>query len=213
MTFKLEDSKLTTRSMLLLLIAVAIAVYCFVRYFGFLENSNAAEVHFFIFIATCALVIIAYYEFNKSHHLAKNEFLLYISNRWGDSEIIQARKIIHELFVTEYRINQHNFDPEKKFEKTLREVGNKVLIMSQTGGSKGEEFVILLNLLDFLEMLSYFYARGDLEKADILNTCGNNIKFLYPIFDQYMRNRIEYHPKDFSNFISLHSAIVTDASQ
>lgn len=194
--------KVSLWSMVLAGVAIIILVYGFIHLVHFLSENDAEEVHFFIFIATLALAIIAYYEFNKSHIYSKNEFLLFISNRWGSIEIVKARKIIHELFVTEYRVNKLSFPDAQNA------IGNKIYVMSQTGGSKGEDFVDLLNLLDFLETLGYFHSRGDLDLDDIFNIFGGNIKFLYPLFKQYIDKRRERLPNDYNNIISLHTNVM-----
>lgn len=122
--------------------------YFSVRYVYFLFNKdNIEEIDFLIFIATAALAWIAWYEFNRSNILTGNEFLLFISNRWGSKEVIKARQIIQEFFVIYYRGD--NSASKGEFSSSINEVSKNVIELSRKSKGDGERFIYLLNLLDF----------------------------------------------------------------
>lgn len=185
---------------LILLLGIVFSILV-LRFFNLIGPNSLEEIDYLIFMATASLAVIAYLEFNKSHTLTKNEFLIFISNRWASQETISARKIIHELFVIEYRQNNHSY------EDSLKMIGSKIYEMSKSGGSYGEHFIDILVLLEFLETLGYFYKRNDLGKEDIINTCGNNIKFLFLALKEFIDNRRRHQPEDFKNFIYLFNEI------
>ena len=160
------------------------------------------EINFYVFLATAVIACIACYEFKRSHELTANEFLLFISNRWGAKEIIKARQILHELFVKSYRDKRGNAKCE--YNRAICDVSELVLQMSRTSGMQGESFIYLLNLLDYLETLSYFFSRGDLEIADIRNICGNNAIFFFESFKLFIEQRQKHDKKYYSNFTYLY---------
>lgn len=179
------------------------ASYIFIYSLHFLGEKDAEEVHFFIFIATIVLAIIAYYEFNRSHKLTANEFLLFISNRWSSKEIIKARQVIHDIFINVYRTN----DKKIKYSEALNVVAEKILEMSRVTGGEGKKFIYLLNLLDYLETLSYFWNRGDLNLKDVQNTCGNNAVFFYQCFKLFIERRQAHDKKYYINFSALYNSL------
>jgi len=181
------------------LVAIVGLGYLGIHFFHFLTTHDAEEVHFFIFIATAALVVIAYFEFNRSNKLTANEFLLFTSNRWNSKAIIKARQILHDIFIDAYRDEQGKSKCDLSI--ALNEVSKKTLLMSR---SKGKDFIYLLNLLDYLETLSYFYHRDDLSLTDIQNTCGNNLIFFYESFKAFIEQRRSHDKKYFINFVSLY---------
>lgn len=192
-------------SLLTVLLSSAVAIflaYLAIHFFHFLRQSDNEEVHFFIFIATLFLAVIAYYEFSRSNKLIANEFLLFTSNRWNSTEIIRARQILHKIFIEAYR--DKNGDAKCEFEAALSLVSEKILQMSRSKGKDGDNFIYLLNLLDYLETLSYFYYRGDLTLPDIQNTCGNNIIFFYNSFKYFIEKRQSHDKKFFINFTGLY---------
>lgn len=190
----------------LALFAIAGLVYLIIYFFNLFDLHQEAEVHFFIFIATVAIALVAYYEFNRSHRLTSNEFLLFISNRWSSKEIIKARQILHEIFVGAYR--DENGQTKTTFNAALFSVSETVLNMSRSTGIRGENFIYLLNLLDYLETLSYFYIKGDLDLLDIENTCGNNLIFFHESFKQFIEQRRSHDTKFYLNFEKLNIELV-----
>lgn len=190
---------------ILIFVICVLISYLFIHLVHFLTGHDTEEVHYFIFLATLALALIAYYEFNRSNELTANKFLLFISNRWSSKEIIKARQILHEFFICSYRDDQGK--PKCEYNVALFSVSEKVLQMSRMKGKEGENFIYLLNLLDYLETLSYFCDRKELDLHDVQNTCGNNIIFFYESFKLYIEQRQSHDKNFFTHFTSLYHVL------
>lgn len=169
----------------------------------FLTNGNEVEVHYSIFVATLALVFIAYKEFNRSNNVNINELLTFISNRWSSKEIIKARQIIHEIFVYKYR-HDDACNPNKDFKLAMRTTSLEIYAMSKTLGKEGKKFVYLLNLLDHFENICYIYNSNKIDLDNIQNIYGNNIIFYYEALEKYIEQRQNRHSDDFKNFRSVY---------
>lgn len=186
---------------LIIIISILCTASFFIIYdFNFLKETRAEEIQWFVFLATALLAGIAYYEFSKANKLSNNEFLLYISNRWGSIEVINARQIIHEFFVNHYGTKDSPVFSD--YPGSLHHTGKDILELSRKSGDDGKSFVYLLNLIDFLETISFFYSRGDLDLDDIQNTCGHNFIFLYKVFELYKQQR-QRHDKTYFYNIDL----------
>jgi hypothetical protein len=206
----LPCNKKTITQVCLFLIFV-LMMYLVVHFlYGLFVFKEEPEVSFLIFSATAALAWIAWYEFNRSNSLANNEFLLFISNRWGGSEILKARKIIHELFVSAYRTK--NSKTKNDYDHSLVAISEAILEMRKENGEKGEQFAYLLNLIDYLEVLSYFHNRGNLGIDEIRNTSGNNVIFFYEIFKLYKEHRQRHDKSQFCNFDQLYNKLKSGES-
>lgn len=171
----------------LLFIIIGLSAFFILCWKRLLEKNSIEEISYFIFFATAILAYIAYVEFQRANKLTNNEFLLFISNRWGSKEIIIARQIIHEFFVKNYRAEKSIVVND--YSGALHHTGRNVLELSRKSGDEGKEFIYLLNLIDFLETLSYFYSRKDLDIEDIQNICGHNFIFLCDVFRLYKERR------------------------
>lgn len=116
-------------SLVLLIVFLLFFIPFFVSTHGELFNDHTEqEINYLIFLATIVLGIIAYQEFQRSHQLTCNEFLLFISDRWGSKEIIEARQVLHVLFVDAYRDENGK---SKNYNEALCTVSGKVLEMSK----------------------------------------------------------------------------------
>lgn len=186
----------------LIFVVCILVAYVFIHLIHFLTRYDTEEVHFFIFLATLGLALIAYYEFNRSNELTSNKFLLFTSQRWNSKEIILARQILHKIFINRYRDKQGK--PKCKYNVALFKVSEEILRMSRANGKKGNDFIYLLNLLDYLETLSYFCKRGDLKLKDVQNTCGNNVVFFYETFKLFIEQRQSHDKTFFINFTALY---------
>lgn len=91
-----------------------------------------------------------------------------------------------------------------EFSEAMFNVSGLVLQMSRAPDEQGKSFIYLLNLLDYLETLSYFFSRGDLEITDIQNICGNNAIFFFESFKLFIEQRQKHDKKYYSNFTYLY---------
>ena len=188
-----------------IVILIGLIVFFVLIYFKMLEKTHVEEVSYFIFFATALLAWIAYSEFQRSNMLSKNEFLLFISNRWGSKEVILAREVIHDLFVKYYRDEES--ETKGDFKCSVCMVAKDLCAMSHKRISKDAHYIYVLNLLDFLEMVSYFNVRGDLEIDDVDNACGHNFIFYVEKKKKIILQRKNHRKSQYKNIRFLYDAL------
>lgn len=162
-----------------------------------------------IIILTALVVAIAYIQLNAIHKTSeankdinKSEFLLRIDERLGKTNILKARKVIHEIFVEEYRKK----DSSVTYEIALNRVADKIVEMSK---EKAEDFIYLYNLLEFLETIGYFYHRDKVTKPEVKELFGESITFYAAVFKLYIESR-QKHNKSYFNYFTILSNDIKD---
>lgn len=139
---------------ILILFLIFVSSFFIAHNFYILNKDGSDKINWFIFLATASLAALAYFEFNRANKLLSNEFLLFISDRWGSSEILKARQIIHSLFVKNYRNSKSKSFED--YQRSLSATSKNILELSKKEGKKdGDNFIYLLNLIDFMETLGY----------------------------------------------------------
>lgn len=162
------------------------------------------EIALLIYFATLIIACIAYYQLSRSNEFADNEFILHISKRWGDKTIIKARMILHALFQIEYR-SENTVDLCKHchYERSLRKIADNILTLSRETNDQNFDFIYLLNLLDFMETLGFFWKERNLDIEIIDGLYGNSILFFYKCFKVYIKNRQQYEKNSYINFCQM----------
>lgn len=173
-------------------------------------NSESTDLTALIVLATAAIALIAWYQLNKSNKLTENEFLLHISSGWCSKEIIEARRILHRIFVSAYskEKNSDNKSNETMYERVMLKVSTEVLNMKNSDNISGDEFISLLNLLDFMQTVSYICDREDLKIKEIYKLYGYNFIFLYQAFESFIKNRRKHQKKDYLVFSKLYQGLI-----
>lgn len=152
-----------------------------------LENFHYAS----IVILTLILVWVAYSQLSGIYKTSKSDFLFRIESRWGSPEIINARKIIQQLYCEargEIKSEEYNHSLIiGSIQEKIKEMGKKA--------EKAEDFVALLNLLDFMETISYFTKNGSVSFKQVQELSGYSLIFLYEIFQKWIQVRREKYGK------------------
>lgn len=172
------------------------------------HNGHDLEISFLIYVATAAIAIIAYIEFDRANQLNTNELLTFISNRWSSKEIIKARQIVHEIFINKYRFD-NECNPAHDFDKAMVDSSLAVYEMSKKHGDEGKNFIYLLNLLDHFESVSYFHVSKQIDFDNIKNIYGNNMIFYYRILEKYIKQRQSHITQDFCNYTKMYDIFNT----
>lgn len=175
------------------------------------KNNNPVDEYTFIYylstaVVTTVIAIIAYLQFEKINDNLTKDYLLKIDERWRSSEIIKARVIIHKLYVSE-RLKKRGNLKEKGLHK---KIGLKIVALSKKLDNKSvQSFISLLNFLDFMETIGYYYATGKLEQSDLKELFGLSLKFNYEIFEPYIYDRRERHKNSqfYTEFEKLYKKI------
>lgn len=204
---------LTVIIIVITLIVIFAVLFVFQRYpqvIGQLYfNKEAEEFSILIFLATVAIALIAYAELTWSNKITENEFLLNISNKWGGESIIRARRILHRLFVATYRGKKHRHKCKCcRYKDAMADVSDHVFSLREKQGQEGDEFIDLLNLLDFMEIIGFFWKRRNIDLDDIDGLFGNSIVFFYLSFKRFIENRQNYEKNYYINFCNLSKKII-----
>lgn len=180
------------------------------------QDEIYALLYFATWVATALLALIAWKQLTKIYSKNEAEFLLKIDEQWGSDKIIKARQIIHKIYI---KIEPKH--KEKKRDNIFELVGQEILNMRLNNEEKGEkkkqedkdkeqdDFIILLNFLDFMETIGYLYEKK-LIKADELNAlCGESIRFNYKIFTPYIRYKRQKHQREkfYESFEALYNEL------
>lgn len=148
-----------------------------------MHTFNAAA----ILILTVILIIVAWYQLEGLNTTSKANFLLKIDERWGSSEIITARTIIHRLYREVRKEVACSCE-----EELIKGVANKIRIIGRSSKKDDvSDFILLLNFLDFLETITYFANQNYISKIDIDELSGESIFFYYKVFKSWINYRRE----------------------
>lgn len=181
---------------------------------NFFINGESVEFSALVFLATVAIAFIAYIELSWSNKMMENEFLLNICNKWSSESIIRARYILHDLFVSAYRDEANNkFCKHCRHEIALDYISKSILEMRKKRGKPGEKFINLINLLDFMETVGFFWYRKNIDIKDIDGLFGNSIIFFYQSFLPFIKIRQAREEHYYINFCNLSEQIKKEIKQ
>lgn len=157
------------------------------------------------------VAFIAYSQLRKINKNLNAEYLIKIDERWRSSEIIKARTIIHHIYLDAISdLAKHNITDKS----AIRErIGKEIKEMSESKGKvKVENFICLLNFLDFMETVGYLHTQDHLKRESLNELFGASIEFNYEIFEIYILHRRKKHGiEDFyDEFKKLYEAIQCD---
>ena len=144
---------------------------------------------FFLVVMTGILAYVADRQLEAISKAAKADFLMRIDDRYASDAILKARHTIQRL----YR-ESNNLHPEAPESVHRSHIAIKINEISEDINSS-EEYTYLLNLLDFLETISYFTNKGDISESDIQNLMGPSMEFFFTIFTP----RIEHRRRKYGN--------------
>jgi len=183
---------------------VILLVFSFSTYFIQSNPETNFETYFIYYVGaliiSVLLLLIAYIQSHAALTQSKTNYLLRIDERWSSSEIIKAREVIHEFYLSAKEVNlpltQHDLNYV---------IGQQILLISKINKpNEISKFISLLNFLDFLETIGYMYHAGSLEVKDIQELSGNSIMYFYKIFEAYILYRREKDPMFYKMFEALY---------
>lgn len=193
----------------LVIIAILISFHYYAHmWVSVFDKHESIEFTALVFLATAVLAIIAYVELTRANSITENEFLLNISNKWGSPSIIRARRVLHNLFVDAYRSKKHKQKCKScRYKDAMNDVAEAIFALRTKKGVEGKKFIDLLNLLDFMEIVGFFWERKNIKTEDIDGLFGNSILFFYLSFLTFIENRQKYEENYFINFCNLSRAL------
>ncbi len=114
---------------------------------------------------------------------AQADFLMRIDDRYASEPILKARQIIQRLYRESN--NLYPGAPESVHRSHIAIRINEI----STDINASDDYIYLLNLLDFLETISYFAKRGDILETDLENLMGPSMDFFFTIFTPRIEHR------------------------
>ena len=149
------------------------------------------------------LIVIGYIKFDEANFHSKLNYLLRIDERWASSEIIQAREVIHKLYLDAKKISPSS--PQEW--KIIVGAGIKYLHENK---EKIEDFIRLLNFLDFLETIGYLHYINAVTVGEVRELLGNSIVYYYEIFRPFilLRRKETDDKKFYEHFESLYFNVI-----
>lgn len=152
---------------------------------------------------TFIIVFIANTKSKEALKQSRTNYLLKIDERFCSPEIIKAREIIHEYYLA---IRQENNEIE--IDTLKQELGKKIVVISRDINCK-EEYIYLLNFLDFLETIGYLYVQKAVTVPELNELLGNSIGYFYEIFQPYIKHRrnSKANQKFYSQFEQLYKCV------
>lgn len=129
------------------------------------------------------LILLGYIKTQEAIEQSRINYLLRIDARWASPEIIRAREVIHKLYLdaTKSHPQYENQQIKPLIAQAIMELhNNKTQI---------EEFIKLLNFLDFLETIGYLHSKKAITTEEVSELLGNSIIYFYDIFSVYIDYR------------------------
>lgn len=184
-------------------ISLLLLIFALSAYFFKLSPRENFEIPFIYYVTSLIIsvfvILVAYFQSQEALTQSKTNYLLKIDENWSSSEIIKARRVIHEFYLLAQSDNtltqeQINFA-----------IGQQILrIRNENTPEAIEKFISLLNFLDFLETIGYLYNRNSLLIKDIHELSGNSVCYFYEIFKPYILHRRKKDPMFYKMFENLY---------
>ncbi len=102
------------------------------------------------------MILLAYIKTREAIKQSRTNYLLRIDERWSSPEIIKAREVIHELYLSAKELNPNLKDDNEQI-KPIIALG---IMELHDNKRETQKFVSLLNFLDFLKRLVIFIHKN-----------------------------------------------------
>lgn len=195
---------ITFSLIILLIIILGLGEWFYFDLFKPREDQKIINLHSAsIIILTLLLVWVAWIQLYSLNNINKADFLLRIDDRFGSDQIIKARTIIHKFYCESRSEEICQETHIKKISERIKEIG--------TNSEKADDFVCLLNFLDFLETISYFANNNYLSKRDVQELIAESLTFYYKVFEPWIYYRRQKYSND--NFYREVENLVKDINK
>ncbi|MGL4825524.1 MAG: DUF4760 domain-containing protein [Alphaproteobacteria bacterium] len=129
--------------------------------------------HFLKGAGTVILIFIAYIQFNRILKKNTSEFLLHMDEALRDESILKARRILRRYYF------ECKKDPHAMARKIIELAGSD-------DEKKIEDFIHILAYFNFVDMVGFFYCRGEIQLNEIDDIMGESVIDLYTIAKDYI---------------------------
>ncbi|VEB35513.1 DUF4760 domain-containing protein [Legionella cherrii] len=135
-----------------------------------------------LFFST-VLILLAYLKTQEAIEQSRINYLLRIDERWASPEIIRAREVIHKLYLDAKKLY-----PQYENQQIKPIIAQAIMDLNDDE-TQIEQFIKLLNFLDFLETIGYLHSREAITTEEVSELIGNSIIYFYDIFSIYIAYR------------------------
>lgn len=143
---------------------------------------HITELHyFFIVILTFALVFVGYAQLHGIRKNTEGDYLMDIDKRYGSSKIIKARQIIRDCYCD---VKKHNTGEDKDYIR--KEMAKRIGDIAVNEDKNNEDYMLLMNLLDFLETVAFFANHNLIEPDQIKGLMGGSLVRYYNVFEKFL---------------------------
>ncbi len=146
------------------------------------NNKHEAYLAYSVLALTTSFIIIilAHFKSKEAIKLSRLNYLLQIDDRWSNTENIKAREIIHKMFLDAKKSH-----PEYNHYQIAPLIAVQIRDLHDNP-DKIEDYIILVNFVDFLETIGYLYEQTDLTIIEVREFLGNSLIYFYEIFSIYI---------------------------
>ncbi|HAU1673402.1 DUF4760 domain-containing protein [Legionella pneumophila] len=134
-----------------------------------------------VIILTALIVCAGWLQFTNLNQTSKGDFLLRIDTRYSSDEILKARTLIHKFYC---QTKDENITDDRHVEL----IGNKILEIKYEE-SEAENFIILINFLDFLETIAFFVRKDYVSPKEVHELIGGSIVYYFKVFKPWIFHR------------------------
>lgn len=196
----------------LIFISLAFVVPYYFGFYGEDDAGNKAQIvqyqtfyYCLSLVFTMVLIAVAYIQLKGVRKRMESDFLLEIDRRWGNAESLKARTIIHKMIVKSEET--HGMTNSQNFVLIMHDVQGGIIDLRKGKDDKSqEEFMIVLNFLEFMETIGYLAYSDCVSEEALDKLCGHSISFNYMVFKLYIESKSKRHEQNdfYKHFKALH---------
>jgi len=190
---KIEEHPWLSSILLLITIIFIFSGACF-----FMDLNSHINYEAYVLYSVMALTIslillyLAHHRTEQALKQSKQNYLLKIDERWSSEPIIRARRIIHGLYL---QAKKQVADKDNN-ELVKNEVSRMIMDL-HSNSKKINDFIDLLNFIDFLETVGHLFSNGSISEDDANELLGDSIVYFHDIFKVYIKYRRDKKNKNF----------------
>ncbi|MGQ3888464.1 DUF4760 domain-containing protein [Legionella sp. CNM-1927-20] len=178
--------------LLIIITVIFVGVYFYLKLNDEHQNFETGLTYSVLALFVSAiLILLAYIKTQEAIEQSRISYLLRIDERWASPEIIRAREVIHKLYL-----DAKTMHPQYENQQIKPLIAQKIMDLNDDE-SQIEEFIKLLNFLDFLETIGYLHSRKAITTEEVTELLGNSIIYFYDIFSIYIAYRRKTKDPDF----------------
>jgi len=154
-----------------------------------------------VILLTLALAIIAASQLGSLSKTATSDYLLRLDERFHGTNSINARKIIHELYL--------KCDPDNTEPNNLWHAIGVIICKMRKEPTSVDKFISLKDYLELFETIGYLYSNKKITIEEISGLFGYSVIKFYKIFEPYMSDR-KFRRRDkrlYCEFEKLYEAV------